>query len=83
MSVLEKETGKKWTVEEKKINDAIKEGKEGRGEFGGAMLLLHASFMGEGFGSDYRKDEVLANGMLGLPKQDLTDTVKNLLSETA
>ncbi|KAH8678626.1 hypothetical protein BGZ60DRAFT_401477 [Tricladium varicosporioides] len=83
LGVLETETGNKWVVEERRIKDAMKEGKMGVGEFGGSMLLLHASFLGEGVGADYGRDEVLANEMLGLPKQDLTDTVRNMLLDMA
>jgi len=56
-----------------------KRGKRGKGDFGGAAHLLYANFLGEGYGSDFIKDEKLANEVLGLPKQGLEETVKKLV----
>lgn len=57
---------------------AEKEGKEklAKGDFAGAALLLHVNFLGEGYGSDFERDEVLGNELLGLEGEDLEEIVR-------
>lgn len=59
----------------------MKEGRErfAKGDFSGLLLLLKAVFMGEGYGSDFTKDEVLGNTKLDLPEQQLERAVKDFV----
>jgi hypothetical protein len=78
LTALETATQKKWEVTNSTLESAEKIGKESlaKGDFLQGMInLLHVVFFGEGYGSDFSKDEVLANEKLSLPKQTLEDTV--------
>jgi hypothetical protein len=80
LTALETATQKKWEVKNSTLESAEKLGKESlaKGDFQGLLNLLRVVFCGEGYGSDFSKDEVLANEKLGLPKQTLEDTVTRL-----
>lgn len=82
LGVLEKVTASKWQVKQRITDEAVREGKErlGKGDFGGMGLLLNASFLGEGYGANYTRDEELANRRLGLPTQELEESVRKLLN---
>jgi hypothetical protein len=79
---LENVTGEKWKVTEPTTKAARTEGEPlfAEGDFAGLLLLLKAIFMGEGYGSDFTKDAVLANEKLGLPSQDLASSVAAVLA---
>ncbi|KAH8657163.1 hypothetical protein BGZ60DRAFT_545662 [Tricladium varicosporioides] len=82
LSVLEEQEGRQWELQEVSSEELTKDGKAllSKGNFTGALKLLHVCFLGEGFGSDFTKDVEggVANGWLGLPKQDLNDEVKKI-----
>ena len=82
LAVLQKEIARKWDVKEMSTVEAVKEGKAmlGRGDAGAMGLLLTASFVGEGFGNDFTSDAELANGMLGLPREELGESVRSLVA---
>lgn len=77
LAELEKATGEKWKVTETTSEDEKTQGQEwfAKGDFSGLLSLLKVIIFGEGYGSDFTKDAVLANEKLGLPKQDLATTV--------
>jgi uncharacterized protein YbjT (DUF2867 family) len=78
LAAFEKITGEKWAVTESTTEAAVKEGVDmfAKGNFSGLLLLLKAIFLGEGYGSDFTKDAVLANEKLALPGQALEKAVK-------
>jgi len=45
---------------------------------GMGKLVLAANFIGR-MGNDFATEETLANGMLGLPKEDLDEVVARIL----
>lgn len=75
-------TGEKWKVTASTTEAARTEGEPlfAKGDFAGLLLLLKAIFLGEGYGSDFTKDAVLANEKLGLPSQDLASSVAAVLA---
>ncbi|MCJ1246872.1 hypothetical protein MMC30_004081 [Trapelia coarctata] len=82
LAALEKVSGEKWEVEHRGIEETTKIGREkvGKGDFSGMMELIVALVYG-GSGSDYTKDQELANGLLGLPEESLTDIVARVVKE--
>ncbi|PMD16869.1 NAD(P)-binding protein [Hyaloscypha hepaticicola] len=82
LAELENVTGEKWKVTESTTEAARTEGEPlfAEGDFAGLLLLLKAIFMGEGYGSNFTKDAVLANEKLGLPSQDLASSVAAVLA---
>lgn len=81
LAALEKATGTKWDVQHATVEATLVKGKEmlAKGDKSGAILLLQACFMGEGYGSDFGRDERLANEMLGLPVQGLEESVRRVV----
>jgi hypothetical protein len=71
-ALLEEESGTKWTVEHKKTEDnqKIADEKLSKGDY---------SSFGDGKGQS-PKEEQLANKELGLPKEDLRETIKRALA---
>ncbi len=80
LAELEKATGEKWKVTESTTEYAKTEGQAlfAKGDFSGLLWLLKVIILGEGYGSDFTKDAVLANKKLGLPNQDLVSTAAAL-----
>jgi hypothetical protein len=76
---LEEETGEKWTVTKAKADDSFKLGEEklAKGDYSafGDYLKKHLYKDGEG-----HSDVPLSNGELGLPKEDLRETIKAALA---
>lgn len=79
LSILEEETGEKWTVTNAKTDDSFKlaEEKLAKGDYSafGDYLKKHLFKDGEG-----HSDAPLANAELGLPKDDLRETIKAVLT---
>jgi len=91
LAVLEKVSGEKWEVEHRSIEESIRIGKEktvkgdwkekmGKGDYSGIADLVVAMVY-SGKDSDFTADHELANGLLGLPEESLTDTVARVLQE--
>jgi hypothetical protein len=85
LAALEKESGVKWTVNETttdiQVNEAVK--KLAAGDFNGAFALVRATVFGNipGLHSNYAKEEKLANNVLGLHLETVSDVVKRVLKE--
>lgn len=82
LAVLEKKLNTKFTVTHTKIEDMIKEGKEGvaKGDFmAAAKLALVAAFSGD-YGNNFAAGGMLANEEFGIPKEDLEKTVTDILN---
>lgn len=81
LAELENETAVKWTVTESTTEKTKTEGQEllAKGDFAGVLPLLKTIFHGEGYGSDFTKDAVLNNVMLGLPDQNLAWTISSII----
>jgi hypothetical protein len=82
LKILEEESGAKWTVEKGDTAAAGKNADESlaKGEYGPAFGgFLKVLFFADGKGTS-PKDGDLANGLLGLPKDDLRATIKGALS---
>jgi hypothetical protein len=82
LAELEKKSGEKWKVTESTTEAAEAEGKPlfATGDFNGLLLLLKVITLGEGYGSDFTKNAVLANEELGLPHQDLAQSVAAVIA---
>ena len=80
LAELKKATGEKWKVTESTTEAAKAEGEPlfAKGDLTGLLLLLKVITLGEGYGSDFKKDAVLGNEKLSLPNQDLVSTVTAL-----
>jgi hypothetical protein len=85
LAELESATGKKWEVSHSTTEACEKEGQKlfSKGDFSGLLLLLKAIMLGPGYGSDFTQDAVLANELLGLPKQSLAGTVTAVVAGRA
>lgn len=76
---MEEATSSKWTVTDTstdcEISEAVK--KLGVGDFSGAFTLVRGTSYTNtpGLRANYAKDEKLANGLLGLMKQSVKDSV--------
>ncbi|KAJ6079283.1 hypothetical protein N7467_009036 [Penicillium canescens] len=79
LGALEEATSSKWTVTDtstdSEISEAVK--KLGVGDFSGAFTLVRGTSYANtpGLRANYAKDEKLANGLLGLMKQSVKDSV--------
>ena len=83
LSSLQRNTGAEWEVTKVETGEQIKDAMTGlkTGNFAKAgQLVLAASFKG-GLGADFATEEKLANGLLGLPKEDLDEEVKKIVEE--
>ncbi|KAL4972638.1 hypothetical protein BDW66DRAFT_169436 [Aspergillus desertorum] len=84
-AALEKATESSWTTRrtttDAEVSDAT--AKLQKGDFSGALTLVRATVYGDipGLGSNYAKDRVLANGLLGLEEESVEETVKRVVSE--
>ncbi|KAJ5816379.1 hypothetical protein N7447_008612 [Penicillium robsamsonii] len=85
LAALEEELGVKWTVNETttdiQVNEAAK--KLAAGDFNGAFALVRATVFGNtpGLHSNYAKEENLANNVLGLHLETVSDVVKRVLNK--
>lgn len=79
LSVLEKQTGEKWHVQNQKMKDVVKSGEEklSKGDRSGALALILSTMFQEGWGSDFTKCTDTANALLGLPEESLEALVKS------
>ncbi|KAK6448823.1 hypothetical protein FP744_10005073 [Trichoderma asperellum] len=80
LAALEEATGTKWTVNntttKEQVDAALQ--KLGAGDFSGALALVRATSYSNtpGLKSNYAKDEVLSNDLLGLKPTSVVETVK-------
>ncbi|KAJ5210789.1 hypothetical protein N7491_010599 [Penicillium cf. griseofulvum] len=85
LAALEKESGVKWTVNETTTNIQVNEAvnKLAAGDFNGAFALVRATVFGNiaGLHSNYAKEEKLANNVLGLHLETVSDVVKRVFKE--
>lgn len=85
LAALEETTGSKWTVvpttTDAQVSEAVK--KLTAGDFSGAFALVRASVFGNtaGLRANYAKEEKLANELLGLKLESVSDTVKRVVKE--
>ena len=81
LAALEKVSGKKWEVTHSTVAEAKKIGGEkmSKGDFGGFVDLIRAAIYDESKGSNFEKDQELANDLLGLPKEHLYETVEKII----
>lgn len=81
LAVLEEETGTKWTIVKKSTADSQKlaDEKLARGDYSAFGDYLKPILFGDGIGAS-PKEAQLANKELGLPKEDLTKTIKAALA---
>lgn len=50
-----------------------------QGDFMGMVGILYGHHFKEGLGGDYSSTRPIANGVLGLPKEDLDETTKEIV----
>ncbi|KAK1238027.1 hypothetical protein MKX08_002606 [Trichoderma sp. CBMAI-0020] len=82
LAALEETTGTKWTVNKTTTKEQVDAAlqKLGAGDFLGALVLVRATVYSNipGLKSNYAKDEVLANNLLGLKPEGVTETVQHV-----
>jgi len=80
LKILEEETGQKWTVTHAKTDDSFKlaEDKLAKGDYSAFGDYLKPHLFKDGKG---HADVPLANEELGLPKEDLRETIKVALAQ--
>lgn len=80
LQIVEDETGVKWAVERISTQELQKTGEEklSKGDFSAFIELLRVHIHRDGDGHSVPKGE-LANGLLGLPKEDLRESVRKWL----
>ncbi|KAL5044344.1 hypothetical protein BDW71DRAFT_215718 [Aspergillus fruticulosus] len=85
LAALEKATASSWTAQrtttDAEVSDAAS--KLQNGDFSGALTLVRATAYGDipGLGSNYAKDTVLANELLGLEEESVEETIRRVVSE--
>jgi hypothetical protein len=81
LALLQEESGTKWTVEHKKTEDSQKNADEklSKGDYSSFMDYLKVFLYTDRKGQS-PKEEQLANKELGLPKEDLRETIKRVLA---
>lgn len=79
LSVFEEETGAKWTKTHVKTEDLVKAGNDklAKGDYSAIVEFLGVSLLADGKG-DARNAE-LHNSIIGLPKDDLRETIRTAL----
>ena len=86
LAALEKATSSKWTLHHTTTNEQVTEGskKLQAGDFEGALQLVRAIPYGTfpGLDSNYAKDRVLANGLLGLKEESVQETIQRVVDKT-
>ncbi|UKZ68384.1 uncharacterized protein TrAtP1_009423 [Trichoderma atroviride] len=82
LAALEETTGTKWTVNKTTTKEQVDAALEklGAGDFLGSLALVRATVYGDipGLKSNYAKDEVLANNLLGLKPASVAETVQHV-----
>ena len=81
LAALEEESGEKWTVVEKNTADSQKlaDEKFAKGDYSAFGDYLKPLLFGDGIGASPKEGQ-LANKELGLPKEDLKETIKAVLA---
>ncbi|KAL5333976.1 hypothetical protein BJX70DRAFT_391753 [Aspergillus crustosus] len=85
LAALESATSSKWTVNnvttDTEVSEAIK--KLQAGDFSGAFTLVRATSFGDipNLDSNYAKDRVLANELLGLEAENVQQTITRVVQE--
>lgn len=83
VEALEKATASKWEVRRVSTETQVQEANKqlATGDFSGAFTLVRATVFSNisGLKSNYAKDEVLSNSVLGLEMEDIDETVKRIL----
>ena len=71
-----------WEIKEDSAPRWIEEGKErlAKGDFYGGINLLYGQLFIEGSGSNYESTKGLANQILGLPEEDIDESVEAALA---
>ncbi|EHK48778.1 hypothetical protein TRIATDRAFT_53406 [Trichoderma atroviride IMI 206040] len=84
LAALEETTGTKWTVNKTTTKEQVDAAlqKLGAGDFLGSFALVRATVYGDipGLKSNYAKDEVLANNLLGLKPASVAETVQHVMA---
>ncbi|KAI9737815.1 MAG: hypothetical protein M1834_009184 [Cirrosporium novae-zelandiae] len=82
ISILEEVTGTKWDIQKGSAGDIYKMGQEkfAKKDPSSFINFLQAYLLIDGSGLSTVSDEEAANDLLGLPKEDLKDTIKSLVS---
>ncbi|KAM0458566.1 hypothetical protein ACHAPV_005958 [Trichoderma viride] len=84
LAALEETTGTKWAVNKTTTKEQVDAAhqKLGAGDFSGALVLVRAIVFSDipGLKSNYAKDEVLANNLLGLKPASVAETVQHVVS---
>ncbi len=80
LKIFEEETATKWTVEKKKTDDSLKVADEklAKGDYSAFSDYLKVALFRDGEGKSASESE-LANKELGLPKEELRNTIKAVL----
>ncbi|KAJ5154579.1 uncharacterized protein N7500_010018 [Penicillium coprophilum] len=85
LAALEEKSGVGWIVNRTTTDIQVGEGvkKLAAGDFNGALALVRATVFGNtpGLRSDYAKEEKLANSVLGLHMEAVSDVVKHMFNE--
>lgn len=83
IAALEKATASKWDIIHVKTETQIQEANKqlASGDFSGAFTLVRATVFSNipGLKSNYAKDEVLSNDVLGLEMEEIEETVQRIL----
>jgi hypothetical protein len=82
LTVLEKVTGKKWTIERTTAAESILTGQEklAKGDASGLMDIVNGIVLGGPVtGGDLGASKELSNGLLGLPKETVEETVERIV----
>lgn len=85
LAALEEESGVKWTVNETttdiQVTGAVE--KLAAGDFSGAFSLVRATVYGNtpGLHSNYAKEEKLANDVLGLQLETVSNVIRRVLNK--
>ncbi|KAL4790577.1 hypothetical protein BDV19DRAFT_393951 [Aspergillus venezuelensis] len=86
LAALEKATSCKWTLHHTTTEQQVTEGskKLQAGDFEGALQLVRAIPYGTtpGLDSNYAKDRMLANDLLGLKEESVQETIQRVVDET-
>ncbi|OQE38534.1 hypothetical protein PENCOP_c008G02165 [Penicillium coprophilum] len=84
LAALEEKSGVKWAVKKTTTDIQVSEGvkKLASGDFNGAFALVRATVFGNtpGLHSNYAKEEKLANNVLGLHMEAISDVVKHMFN---
>lgn len=83
LKILEEVTESRWAVTETTTQEKIAEGlkKLGAGDFSGAFALVRATAFGStpSLKTNYVRDQMLANGLLGLEMEGVRETIERVV----